>query len=97
MTTVNVFVPTGRRHRAAAADWHRSPIGAIRQATVGIVDNTKPNARALMSGVAERLIEAGLISKVSMKRKGGPSEGVSEAGFGDLEQEASVVLVGSAD
>lgn len=97
MTTIRVFSPVGRPHRDAAAGWHRSEVADIRGGVLGIVDNTKPNAHELMGGVARRLVDADLFSKVSVKRKGGPAEGVSDAGFGDLEHEVSIVLVGSAD
>lgn len=97
MSAVRVYSPVGRRHRDAAGDWHRSSLTGVKSGVVGIVDNTKPNARALMTGVAERLVEAGLVGKTNVKRKTSPSEGVSDAGFGELEHEAAVVLVGSAD
>jgi hypothetical protein len=97
MTTIRVFSPVGRPHRHAAADWHRSELRDVRGGVLGIVDNTKPNARALMHGVAQRLSDAALVSDVSIIRKGGPAEGVTDAGFGTLEHEVSIVLVGSAD
>jgi hypothetical protein len=97
MSAVRVFTPVGRPHRDAAGDWNRSALTGVRGGVVGIVDNTKPNARAVMTGVAERLLQAGLIGKTNVKRKGSPSEGVSDASFGEIEQEAAVVLVGSAD
>lgn len=97
MTGVRVFAPVGRPHRGAGPGWHRSSLGPLQQATVAIVDNTKPNARALMAGVADRLVAAGLVAKATIERKASPSEGISDAAFGMLEHEAQIVLVGSAD
>ena len=97
MSAVKVFTPVGRRHRNAGAAWHRNELTGLRDGVVAIVDNTKPNARALMTGVADRLAAAGMIGGTNVKRKGSPSEGVSDAAFGELEHEAAVVLVGSAD
>jgi hypothetical protein len=64
---------------------------------VGVLDNAKPNARALMVRMAERLVERAGARELRVFGKPGPSRGADPALLDEIARQCGLVLAGSAD
>jgi hypothetical protein len=69
--------------------------GALRGKRVGVLDNSKPNADALLGRVAELLVERAGAAEIVRWRKPGAS--IPAADHDALAAGADVFLTGSAD
>lgn len=93
MSTLRVLAPFG----SATAEVkplarRRASLAGLR---VGILDNSKPNADALLGRVAELLVERAGAGRVALWRKPGSSHPATV--IEEVARGADVVLTGSAD
>lgn len=96
MTTITVFKPLAPEVRRDEVV--RSPLPDLRGATLGVIENTKPNARRLLTGAAEELKDRFGAGQVVVERKNSAAEGMSDDAFERLrKQQAMLVLAGSGD
>ena len=91
---MEIYAPTGNtgeRQRSLAA-----PIPVLNGLSLGILDNTKPNARVLLDRLAERLTErVGLtLAKAEVKNA---ALAAPDQVLESLSKEVQVVLTASAD
>ena len=92
---MDVLDPIGERavERRALA---KRPAG-LAGLTVGILDNSKPNARVLLEGVAALLVERAGAASVRTWTKPGSSAGATAAVLDAIARDCQVVLTASAD
>jgi len=64
---------------------------------IGVLDNSKPNARVLLDGVARGLAEKFGAREVRRWRKPGASIGATEAVLDEIAAHCGAVLTASAD
>jgi hypothetical protein len=93
--TVDVFNPRARHTDPVATGGTTIP--NLNGATVGILENTKPNACLLMSTVAQTLSESIPNLRVTVERKRSAAEGVDEDTRKRLAASANVIFTGSGD
>jgi hypothetical protein len=95
VTTIEIFSPLGRAAARSQAELH--PIPDLRGATIGVLDNTKPNARAVLEGVARRIAEDHGAAGVVIERKRSAAEGAPPDLIRKLSGAAHLVFAGSGD
>jgi hypothetical protein len=95
VTTIEIFSPLGRA--AARPQTALKPIPELRGATIGVLDNTKPNARAVLEGVARRIVEDHGAAGVVIERKRSAAEGAPPDLIRKLSGAAHLVFAGSGD
>jgi hypothetical protein len=66
-------------------------------AVIGVLDNSKPNARVLLEGVARALAQQVGARDVKIWRKPGASIGASAAVLDEIAAQCGAVLTASAD
>ena len=66
-------------------------------AVIGVLDNSKPNARVLLEGVARALAQKVGARDVKVWRKPGASIGATVAVLDEIAAQCSAVLTASAD
>ncbi|MQA01193.1 MAG: hypothetical protein GEV07_00160 [Streptosporangiales bacterium] len=93
--TVQVFSPLGRQ--ADIGDDVKTEVANLAGGVLGILDNTKPNARFLMEQVAQRVGERAGGMQLSIERKGSAAEGMNEDVRERLAATANVIFTGSGD
>ena len=96
MTTIRMYNPLGRTAEATGPAVH-APIGDLSGRTVAILENTKPNARALMRHVAGHLQARFDGVTVNEYRKVSAAQAAEEGIVDRIRAEATLVLVGSGD
>ena len=65
--------------------------------TIGVLDNSKPNARVLLEGVARALAAKLGAAEVRVWRKPGASIGATRAVLDEMAAQCGAVLTASAD
>lgn len=93
--TVQVFSPLGRT--ADIGDDVKTEIAELAGGVLGILDNTKPNARLLMAEVGKRVGERAGGMQLTIERKGSAAEGMDEDVRERLAATANVIFTGSGD
>ncbi|HKA62164.1 MAG TPA: hypothetical protein VKH83_07045 [Methylomirabilota bacterium] len=71
--------------------------GSLQGAVIGVLDNSKPNARALLDGVARALAEKVGARDVRVWRKPGASIGATAAVLDEMAAQCGAALTASAD
>lgn len=71
--------------------------GSLQGATIGVLDNSKPNARVLLDGVARALAEKVGARDVRIWRKPGASIGATAAVLDEMAAQCGAALTASAD
>ncbi len=96
MSTVRVYNPLGNTVEATAPVV-QTPVADLTGKTIAILENTKPNARALMRHVADHL--GGRFDDVTISeyRKMSAAQAAEDRIIDSIRAEASLVLVGSGD
>jgi hypothetical protein len=92
---MDVLDPVGERAVAGRALCPRPP--SLSGLTVGILDNSKPNARVLLERVAALLVERAGAGRVRSWTKPGSSVGAAPAVLDAIARDCQVVLTASAD
>ena len=95
MKTLRVFSPIGRT---------RSPDGLMLNGipdldglTIGLLDNTKPNARQIMDAIGRYLVDERGAAEVIIERKRSAAEPASAEIIRRLSGAAHLVFAGSGD
>lgn len=70
---------------------------SLRGAIIGVLDNSKPNARVLLQGVARALAEKVGARDVKVWRKPGASIGATSLVLDEIAAQCGAVLTASAD
>lgn len=70
---------------------------SLRDTVIGVLDNSKPNARVLLEGVARALAERLGARDVRVWRKPGASIGAGVAVLDEIAAHCGAVLTASAD
>lgn len=93
--SVEVFSPIGRHpEQDHSIDISVPDLG---DALIGILDNTKPNARLLMEQVARSVTGSDAEPRITIERKPSAAEGVQEDVRERLAAIANVIFTGSGD
>jgi hypothetical protein len=71
--------------------------GSLQGATIGVLDNSKPNARVLLDGVARALAEKVGARDVRIWRKPGASIGATATVLDEMAAQCGAALTASAD
>jgi hypothetical protein len=71
--------------------------GSLQDAVIGVLDNSKPNARVLLEGVAAALAEKLGAREIRRWRKPGASIGATPAVLDEIAAQCGAVLTASAD
>ena len=71
--------------------------GSLQGALIGVLDNSKPNARVLLDGVARALAEKVGARDVRVWRKPGASIGATAAVLDEMAAQCGAALTASAD
>lgn len=71
--------------------------GSLQDAVIGVLDNSKPNARVLLEGVARALAAKLGARDVRVWRKPGASVGATRAVLDEMAAQCGAVLTASAD
>lgn len=95
MSTIEIFSPLGRAAPRATVD--RVGVPDLRGATIGVLDNTKPNAREIMAAVAGRIADEFDAAEVIVERKRSAAEGAPPELIQRLSGAAHLVFAGSGD
>lgn len=95
MTTVRVFSPVGRPRAAQSIALNALP--DLTGRTIGILDNTKPNAREIMDAIARYLVDERGAAEVVIERKRSAAEPASPEIIRKLSGVAHLVFAGSGD
>ncbi len=96
MSSTRIYNPLGRT-AAPSTPATRPPVGDLSRRSVAILENTKPNALALMRHVAGHLQSRFHGVTVAEYRKESAAQAAEEAIVDRIKAEASLVLVGSGD
>jgi hypothetical protein len=92
---MEILDPVGASDATAGT---RAPRPAsLRGAVIGVLDNSKPNARVLLQGVARALAERLGAREVKVWRKPGASIGATAAVLDEIAAQCGAVLTASAD
>lgn len=95
MRAMEILDPVGS---SAAATRTGAPRPASLQgAVIGVLDNSKPNARVLLEGVARALAAKLGAAEVRVWRKPGASIGATRAVLDEMAAHCGAVLTASAD
>jgi len=71
--------------------------GSLEGAVIGVLDNSKPNARVLLEGVARAVADKLGAREVRVWRKPGASIGATTTVLDDIAAQCGAVLTASAD
>lgn len=93
--TVKVFSPVGRK--ADLGEDVKAEVANLTGGVLGILDNTKPNARLLMEEVGRRVGERAGGMHLTVERKASAAEGMTEDVRERLAATANVIFTGSGD
>ena len=93
--TVLVYDPTAPAARVEVLA--SGKVTDLRGATVGFVDNAKPNFDHLVEDLAHLLRESHGVARIVNYRKRGPSMPAVGEDFDDLIRECDIVVAGSGD
>ena len=97
MQTLILFDPTAPRASEAVPAVAQSALRGLAGATVGFIDNAKPNFNYLAEDLAELLRSRYGVAKVLMRRKPSASLPADPAVIAALSLECDVVIAGSGD
>jgi hypothetical protein len=97
MQTLILFDPTAPRASEAVPAVAQSALRGLAGATVGFIDNAKPNFNYLAEDLAELLQSRYGVAKVLMRRKPSASLPADPAVIAALSLECDVVIAGSGD
>ncbi|NNE74354.1 MAG: hypothetical protein HKN26_11865 [Acidimicrobiales bacterium] len=91
---MRIYAPDGPTTATIAAGAHAA--GDLKGLTIGILDNTKPNAGLLLNRMAERLAErtGAIVGPVETKNA---ALAAPDQVMGRLTRQVQLVLTGSAD
>lgn len=95
MSTIEIFSPLGRAE--ARTNELRNVIPDLRGATIGVLENTKPNARHVLENVARRVAERYEAAEVVVERKQTAAQGAPPDMIRRLSGAAHLVFAGSGD
>ena len=95
MLAMEILDPVGSTTAASRTPAPRP--GLLQGATIGILDNSKPNARVLLDGVARALAEKVGARDVRIWRKPGASIGATAAVLDEMAAQCGAALTASAD
>jgi hypothetical protein len=95
MLAMELLDPVGSTAASARALAPRP--GSLQNAVIGILDNSKPNARVLLDGVARALAEKVGARDVRVWRKPGASIGATTAVLDEMAAQCGAALTASAD
>jgi hypothetical protein len=95
VTTIEIFSPLGRA--APATTVERVAIPELKGATIGVLENTKPNAREILAAVAGRIADEFDAAEVVVERKQSAAEGAPPELIQRLSGVSHLVLAGSGD
>lgn len=97
MQTLTLYDPTAPRAVEAAPAVEHAALRGLAGATVGFIDNAKPNFNYLAEDLAELLQSRYGVAKVLVRRKPSASLPADPAVIAALSQECDVVIAGSGD
>jgi hypothetical protein len=83
--------------REEEAEQLRRTLPGLAGATVGFIDNAKPNFNYLVDELAERLVSKYGVKNVVKLRKRGASMPAPQAIIDQVSEECSLVITGSGD
>ena len=95
MLAMEILDPVGSTTAASRALAPRP--GSLQDAVFGVLDNSKPNARVLLEGVAHALAEKVGARDVRVWRKPGASIGATAAVLDEMAAQCGAALTASAD
>ena len=95
MSTIEIFSPVGRPEASVGGE--RPPIPNLAGATIGVLENTKPNARYILEHVANRVAERYGAAEVLIERKQSAAQGAPPETIRRLSGAAHLVFAGSGD
>ena len=97
MQTLILFDPTAPRASEAVPAVAQSALRGLAGATVGFIDNAKPNFNHLADDIAELMQARYGVAKVIKRRKPSASLPADPAVIAALSLECDVVIAGSGD
>ena len=92
-----VLSPEGKAQTSAAKIAPVARVTDLRGKTVGILDNSKPNADKLAERLGELLMERCGVAKVISRRKLTAQQGAPKQYIEELAGQADIVLAGLGD
>ena len=95
MRAMEILDPVGSSTATARALTPRP--ASLQGAVIGVLDNSKPNARVLLDGVARALAEKVGARDVRVWRKPGASLGATTAVLDEMAASCGAALTASAD
>jgi len=95
MSAMEILDPVGSTS-AVSRTLAPRPAG-LTDAVIGVLDNSKPNARVLLEGVARALAQKVGARDVKVWRKPGASIGATVAVLDEIAAQCGAVLTASAD
>ena len=95
MSAMEILDPVGSSS-AVSRTLAPRPAG-LTDAVIGVLDNSKPNARVLLEGVARALAQKVGARDVKVWRKPGASIGATVAVLDEIAAQCGAVLTASAD
>jgi hypothetical protein len=95
MLVMEILDPVGSTTAASRALAPRP--GSLQDTVIGVLDNSKPNARVLLEGVARALAEKVGARDVRIWRKPGASIGATAAVLDEMAARCGAALTASAD
>ena len=95
MLAMEILDPVGSSQAPSRALASRP--ASLRGAVIGVLDNSKPNARVLLEGVARGLAEKLGAREVKRWRKPGASIGATASVLDEIAAQCGAVLTASAD
>ena len=95
MSAMEILDPVGLTS-AVSRTLAPRPAG-LTDAVIGVLDNSKPNARVLLEGVARALAQKVGARDVKVWRKPGASIGATVAVLDEIAAQCGAVLTASAD
>ncbi len=95
MLAMEILDPVGSTAATSRTLAPRS--GSLQGAVIGVLDNSKPNARVLLDGVARALAEKVGARDVRIWRKPGASIGATAAVLDEMAAQCGAALTASAD
>jgi hypothetical protein len=95
MLAMEILDPVGSSQAPSRALAPRP--ASLQGAVIGVLDNSKPNARVLLEGVARGLAEKLGAREVKRWRKPGASIGATAAVLDEIAAHCGAVLTASAD
>lgn len=92
-----VLSPEGKAQTSAAKVASVARFTDLRGKTLGVLDNSKPNADSLAKRLGELLIERYGVAKVISRRKLTAQQGAPKQYLEELAAQADIVLCGLGD